>query len=89
MTSVTLSSTLATLSATLLTLSPTVCVAFRFCAIPIQASSCVSLSSLFNASSMPIVQSTVIHLYGEYLLNRLCLISFVAIPRIESTSTII
>ncbi|KAI0271995.1 hypothetical protein BGY98DRAFT_1003993 [Russula aff. rugulosa BPL654] len=74
-----------TSSATLFTLSPTACVAFRFCAIPIQASSCVSLSSLFNASSMSVLPIS----FFPNIFNRLCLISFVAIPRIESTSTII
>ena len=58
-TTFTLSSTLATLlstpttlSVTSLTLSSTVCVTFRTCAVAIRASSCVSLSSLFNASSI-------------------------------------
>src|SRR6266403_6379926 len=66
----TLLSTPATLlsiaTATLLTLSPTVCVAFRFCAIPIQASSRVNLSSLFNASSMSVLPINFFAYFSEH-----------------------
>src|SRR6266478_4609186 len=61
----TLLSTATTSSATLLTFSPTVCVAFRFCAIPIQASSRVNLSSLFNASSMSVLLISFIAYFSE------------------------
>src|SRR6266478_737565 len=66
----TLLSTPATLAVTsyaaLLTVSPTACVAFRFCAIPIQASSRVNLSSLFSASSMSVLLINFFTYFSEY-----------------------
>ena len=50
---------------------------------------CLSFRSASSHIFLYIVQSTVTYLYIEYLLIRPCLISFVAIPRIERTSTII
>jgi hypothetical protein len=51
----TLLSTTSTLSMTPMTLSSTVCVTFRTCAVAIRPSSCVSVSSLFNASSISVL----------------------------------
>ncbi|KAF8479515.1 hypothetical protein DFH94DRAFT_486057 [Russula ochroleuca] len=100
-TSATLLSMANTVFATPLTLSSTICVAFKFCAAAIRASSCVSLSNLFNASSISVLPTSFFPFFSEhrlvngdilipnYSLIRPCFISFVAIPRIERTSTII
>ena len=83
------------------TLSSMACVALRTSAVAIRASSCVSLSSLFSASSMSVlpinffpyfsghhsVDSDILVL--NHSLIRPCLISFVATPRIDITSTMI
>ncbi|KAF8490937.1 hypothetical protein F5888DRAFT_1738900 [Russula emetica] len=74
-----------TVFATPFVLSSTLCVTFRFCAATIRASSCVKLSSLFSASSISVRPIS----FFAYFFIRPCFISFVAIPRIERTSTII
>ena len=69
MTSVTLSFTLATLESTRsvspLTLSSTACVVLRFSAIVIQDCSCVSLSSLFSASSISVLPISLFPYFSE------------------------
>src|SRR6266852_2315649 len=47
------------------TLSSTLCVAFRTCAVAIRASSCVSLSSLFNPSSMSVLPTNFFRYFSE------------------------
>ena len=59
------SMTAATLSSTAFTLSSIVCVTFRTCAVAIRASSCVSLSSLFNASSMSVFPTSFFRYFSE------------------------
>ena len=54
-----------TVSATPLTLSSTVCVIFRFWALAIRASSCVSLSSLFSASSILVLPINFFAYFSE------------------------
>src|SRR5260221_2563199 len=61
----TLSSTSRTLSPTTLTLSSTACVAFKFCAMAIRASSCVSLSSLVSASSISVRPANLFRYFSE------------------------
>ena len=61
-TTLTLSSTLCILSYTLRTLSSTVCIALRPCAAAIRASSCVNLSSRFNASSKSVLPGPAVFL---------------------------
>ena len=58
LTTFTLSSTPATLSSMPATLLSTVCATFKTCAVAIRASSCVSLSSLFSASSMSVLPTS-------------------------------
>ena len=101
MTSSTLSSTLATLLSTASTLSSIICVALRTSAVAIRASSCVNLSKLFSASSMSVLPISLFPNFSKhpsvnaeifapiYSLILPCLISLVAIPRMERTSTII
>jgi hypothetical protein len=76
-------------------------VAFRFCTIAIRASSFVSLSNLFSASSISVLPISFFPYFSEYCsvngdilimncsLVRPCPISSVATPRMERTSTII
>ena len=83
-----------------LTLSSTACVAFKLCATAIRASSCVNLSNFFSASFISVLPISVFPYFSKrhigycsilllnYSLNRLRVISFVAIPRIERTSAI-
>ena len=59
------STTAATLSSTAFTLSSIVCVTFRTCAVAIRASSCVSLSSLFNASSMSVLPTSFLRYFSK------------------------
>ena len=68
----TLSSTPATLlsipstsSLISLTFSSTVCASFKICAVAIRASSCVSLSSLFNASSISVLPINLLRYFSE------------------------
>ena len=100
-TSATLSSTERTCSITSLTLSSIACVTLRFPAMVIRASSCVSLSRFFSASSILFLPISVFPYFSEhhsvtgdtvilnYSLIRPCFISLVAIPRIVRTSVII
>jgi hypothetical protein len=95
------SMTTVTLSAIPLAPSSTVCTTLSTCAVAIRASSCANLSSLFSESSMSVLptsffiyfskhpRSTVAHFDRDDSLVLPCFISFVAIPRIESTSTMI
>jgi hypothetical protein len=83
------------------TLSPMACVVLRTSAVAIRASSCVNLSNLFSASSISVlpisffpnvskhrsVNRDIVVLNHSLILP--CLISLVAIPRIEKTSTTI
>ena len=90
-----------TLSSTLFTPSSTQCVTFRTCAVAIRASSCVNLSSLLNASSISLLPISFFRYFSEFMsvtrnapqgissLARPCFISFVTIPKIPSTSTMI
>jgi len=77
-------------------------VTFKVSAIAIRASSIVSVSSLFSASSIPFLPSSFFTNFSKesksrtnnirrsiYSLDRPCFISFVAMARIESTSIII
>jgi hypothetical protein len=59
------SMTAATLSSTAFTLSSIVCVTFRTCAVAIRASSCVSLSNLFNASSISVLPTSFLRYFSE------------------------
>ena len=52
-------------SMTAFTLSSIVCVTFRTCAVAILASSCVNLSSLFNASSMSVLPTSFLRYFSE------------------------
>src|SRR6266699_5904509 len=70
MTSETLSLTLATLSSTALTLSSTACVASRFSAMAIRDSSCVSLSSLFSASSISVFPISLFPYFSGHSFSR-------------------
>src|SRR6266699_2113888 len=65
MTAATLSSPAFTLESTLATVSLTLCVAFRTWAVAIRASSCVSLSSLFNAPSIPVLPTNFFKYFSE------------------------
>jgi len=65
-TALTLSSTLATLASTLVTLSSIVRVAFRISAVAIRASSCVSLSSRFSASSRSVLPKSFFAYFSEH-----------------------
>src|SRR5580698_2771904 len=49
------------------TLSSTICVAFRFCAATIRASSCVSLSSFFSASSISVLPISFFAYFSNHL----------------------
>src|SRR5258707_11216791 len=71
-TAATLLSTLSAISATPLTLpaSSTVCVAFSTCAAAISASSCVSLSNFFNASSTSVQLSVFLNSFRYFSENR-------------------
>src|ERR1700760_1476207 len=80
----TLLSTAATLSTTPLTLSPTVCVAFRFCAMPIQASSWVSLSNLFSASSMSVLPIS----FFAYFSNHRSINSYISVQQMLTYSAL-
>src|SRR5216684_3347716 len=62
------SATCSAISATLLTLpaSSTACVAFSTCAAAISASSCVSLSNLFNPSSTSVHLSVFLNNFLRY-----------------------
>jgi hypothetical protein len=84
------------------TLSSTLCVTFRVSAIAIRASSIVSVSSRFSASSISFRPSSFLTNFSKesgskgsnicrsiYSLDRPRFISFVAIARIESISIII
>src|SRR6267154_463076 len=66
-TSATLLSMASTVSTTPFTLSSTVCVAFRFCAAAIRASSSVSLSSLFSASSISVLPISFFAYFSDHL----------------------
>ena len=50
---------------TAFTLSSIVCVTLRTCAVAILASSCVNLSSLFNASSMSVLPTSFLRYFSE------------------------
>src|SRR6266852_8926661 len=66
----TLLSTATTVFATPLTLSSTLCVAFKFCATAIRASSCVNLSRFFSASSISVLPiSLFIYFSGLHSVN--------------------
>jgi hypothetical protein len=52
-------------SMTAFTLPSIVCVTFRTCAVAIRASSCVNLSSLFNASSMSVLPTSFLRYFSE------------------------
>src|SRR6202789_4526844 len=56
--------TAAILSSTPLTLSSTVLATFRTCAAAIRASSCVSLSNLFSASSISVLPNNFIRYFS-------------------------
>ena len=62
--------TTATLSSTRPTLSSTVCVASRTCAVTIRTSSFVSLSSLFNASSISVFPISLFIYFSEKFINQ-------------------
>src|SRR6266576_6652279 len=64
-TSATIFSMASTVSTTPFTLSSTVCVTFRFCAAAIRASSCVSLSSLFSASSTSVLPNSFFAYFAD------------------------
>src|SRR6266850_6882777 len=55
-----------TLASTPLTRSSTVCVALRFCAMAIRASSCVSLSSLFSESSKSVFPNNLLMYFSDH-----------------------
>ena len=86
---------------TSVTLLSMVWVRFRICAAAIRASSCVNRSNRLNASSMSFLPASFLRNFsvhrsaydhdflGSYALARLCFISFVAIPKMFRTSTII
>ncbi|KAF8497820.1 hypothetical protein F5888DRAFT_1695457 [Russula emetica] len=61
----------------------------RSCAEAIRASSCVSLSSLFSASSISLFSISFFISFFRYFFIRPCLISFVAMARMLRISTII
>src|SRR5260221_1229762 len=66
LTSFTSPPTLSTLASTPFTLSSAVCVALRFCAMTIRASSFVSLSSFFNASTKSVLPANLFRYFSGY-----------------------